>query len=273
MKVWAAGLTYKSHIKQSGESIPKKPVFFEKNTLPQSNDLVILPTHAEVLKVLGSIDPYLPQHMTEKFGTTFPLLLDYEVEVALLFREDVTRDQIESQKMLSNIGWVVANDYTLRTVQILGEGQDNKMQYWSAAKSFPTFLHVHPEPKESTLFLHKWPSIVLYCDIGGQTRQEMLMTDMVFSPRQLLLAFMDHLGTDVIKKDTMLLTGTPAGCALRVSSFKKFFADLFRVNRFTKLKNVMKENQHLYLKKGSNLLIGVHGIASRHCKVISIDEI
>jgi 2-keto-4-pentenoate hydratase/2-oxohepta-3-ene-1,7-dioic acid hydratase in catechol pathway len=248
--IYAAGMTYYSHVKQSGEDVPKIPVFFKKDTNLNVSSSVKIPTNEEIVRVLYHLDFDLPKQV----GNPIPLLIDYEIEIALMFNERLMKWEAENWKEYRNISMFVANDLTLRSVQVLGERQKNKLDYWSKSKSFRNFLPISRESIRLDLCATEWPSIYLRTKVNGNYRQHCFVPDdMIFSPRELILAFMEHYGLDVIPEGTFLLTGTPAGCAFRTTKFKKFIAKIIGMSRLTKLKRVAEENQELYLKAGQTV--------------------
>jgi 2-keto-4-pentenoate hydratase/2-oxohepta-3-ene-1,7-dioic acid hydratase in catechol pathway len=136
-------------------------------------------------------------------------LLDYEVELGLVVRDDITGPTQVSPANLHQFiaGVVIVNDYSARDVQI------PQMQFYKG-KSYRTFGPVGPR---LTLLEEKdfarLGELRLRLAVNGAPRQDALASDMVFSPPETLTE-LSHM-QDLSAGD-LIATGTPAGCALRV---------------------------------------------------------
>ncbi|MBI3723646.1 fumarylacetoacetate hydrolase family protein [bacterium] len=212
-RVVALGLTWRDHARETGERIsPEGPARFERDPASLSQDgRVLLPTRARVCRTLDALEPGLGGELARR-DPDFPILLDYEVELAFVALEG------------GRIGWFLANDVTVRTVQVLGEGSPNRMAFWSASKSFPSTLVVG-----LTMAISDGPpDLELVLRVGGQERQRARSTEMLYTAAE-LRGFAGPLAPgDVV------LTGTPAGVALSVPRWKRALADLL-LSRWGKL--------------------------------------
>lgn len=129
---FALGLTYRDHVRETGSRL--EPVVFRKDVAAwQSGGGVLLtPSERELRNALRTLDQELAFEL-ESFGF-LPPMLDYEVELGLYFaRGFVSPEESEVP------GLVLVSDFTCRSVQILGEGGAQPLEYWSASKSFPDF--------------------------------------------------------------------------------------------------------------------------------------
>ena len=138
-------------------------------------------------------------------------LLDYEIELALVFRRPissavtVTRDTLPEYVFAITI----ANDLSARDVQL------PQTQFFKG-KSYRGFCPIGPWL--TVLERDEFPRIgdlALELDVNGAARQRDTTANLVFKPAETiseLSTFADVLPGDV------LLTGTPSGCALRVPS-------------------------------------------------------
>ncbi|WP_446210277.1 fumarylacetoacetate hydrolase family protein [Micromonospora sp. IBSANI012] len=154
-------------------------------------------------KTSGSIsgpfaDVVRPGHVT---------LLDYEVEIGLVFgREMPVGTTITADNVAEYIaGLVVTNDVSARDVQL------PKTQFYEA-KSYPTFTPVGPalvllDADE----LKRFTDLRLKLWVNGELRQDMLATDMIYTPVQALQTLTRFQRID---PGDLLLTGTPVGTAL-----------------------------------------------------------
>ncbi|WP_346533275.1 fumarylacetoacetate hydrolase family protein [Micromonospora sp. DPT] len=134
-------------------------------------------------------------------------LLDYEVEIALVFgREMPVGTTITADNLAEYVaGLVVTNDVSARDVQL------PKTQFYEA-KSYPTFTPVGPalvllDADE----LKRFTDLRLTLWVNGELRQNMLAADMIYTPVQALQALTRFQRID---PGDLLLTGTPVGTAL-----------------------------------------------------------
>lgn len=138
-------------------------------------------------------------------------LLDYEVELGLVLKRDVTGPvQVSDANLAEYVaGIVIVNDYSARDVQI------PETQFYKG-KSFRTFGPVGPylcllEPGE----LHLLRELTLRLTVNGEVRQEDSTRNMVHGPAETLTELS---GVHDLFAGDLLATGTPAGCALAVPS-------------------------------------------------------
>jgi 2-keto-4-pentenoate hydratase/2-oxohepta-3-ene-1,7-dioic acid hydratase in catechol pathway len=134
-------------------------------------------------------------------------LLDYEVEIGLVFgREMPVGTTITADNLAEYVaGLVVTNDVSARDVQL------PKTQFYEA-KSYPTFTPVGPalvllDADE----LKRFTDLRLKLWVNGELRQNMLATDMIYTPVQALQTLTRFQRID---PGDLLLTGTPVGTAL-----------------------------------------------------------
>lgn len=170
--------------------------------------------------------------------------LDYEIELGLVIKKDVTSKVSVSQENLADYiaGVVIVNDYSARDIQI-PEGQFYK------GKSFRTFAPVGPilcllEPAE----MHYLKELQLTLTVNGEVRQHDTTANLVNGPAETLTELS---GVHDLSTGDLIATGTPSGCALSVPSpFKqRLFALLPEA---TKWKTFLKvqERRAQYLKVG-----------------------
>jgi 2-keto-4-pentenoate hydratase/2-oxohepta-3-ene-1,7-dioic acid hydratase in catechol pathway len=170
--------------------------------------------------------------------------LDYEIELGLVIKRDVTHKVSVSKENLADYiaGVVIVNDYSARDIQI-PEGQFYK------GKSFRTFAPVGPilcllEPAE----MHYLKELQLTLTVNGEVRQHDTTANLVNGPSETLTELS---GVHDLSPGDLIATGTPSGCALSVPSpFKqRIFAML---PEKTKWKTFLKvqERRTQYLKLG-----------------------
>lgn len=137
--------------------------------------------------------------------------LDYEVELGLVLRRDITGPVTVTENTLFDFiaAAVIVNDISARDIQI------PEMQFHKG-KSFRTFGPVGPflcvfEREDMTALR----DMELSLSVNGQVRQQDNTRNLVFGPAETLTelsAVHDFSAGD------LLATGTPAGCALAVPS-------------------------------------------------------
>ncbi|HME83686.1 MAG TPA: fumarylacetoacetate hydrolase family protein [Roseiarcus sp.] len=137
--------------------------------------------------------------------------LDYEIELGLVLKRDVTSAQKVTDANLHEFvaGAAIVNDYSARDVQI------PEMQFYKG-KSFRTFGPIGPylcllAPDD----FRRLRDLQLALTVNGKIRQKDSVANLVFGPAETLTELSSvqdlHVGD-------LLSTGTPSGCALRVPS-------------------------------------------------------
>ena len=183
------GANYRQHMIESGVNPDAKTfnMFFEKS------DCAIGPPVGEVVR---------PAHVA---------LLDYEIELALVFKRPITAPVTITSANLPDFvfGLTIANDISARDVQI------PQMQFFKG-KSYRGFCPLGPylavlEPKDFAYL----DNLTLTLAVNGRVRQQDETRNLVYKPAETITELSQF--SDVAPGD-VLLTGTPAGCALRVPS-------------------------------------------------------
>jgi len=181
------GANYRRHMIESGLDPDQKlfNMFFEK-------------ADCSVAAPVGSVTR--PAHVA---------LLDYEIELALVFRKAITGPvTITAENMHEYVfGLTIANDISARDVQI------PQMQFFKG-KSYRGFCPVGPclaalERKDFAYL----DELTLTLAVNGEVRQHDETRNLVYKPAETITELSTF--SDVAPGD-VLLTGTPSGCALRV---------------------------------------------------------
>jgi 2-keto-4-pentenoate hydratase/2-oxohepta-3-ene-1,7-dioic acid hydratase in catechol pathway len=137
--------------------------------------------------------------------------LDYEVELGLVLRRDITAPcQVTDANLHEYVaGAVIVNDYSARDVQL------PEMQFYKG-KSFRTFGPVGPR---LVLFDAEGVSLLrqleLKLTVNGEIRQSDTTAHLVHGPAETLTELS---GVHDFAAGDLLSTGTPSGCALAVPS-------------------------------------------------------
>lgn len=169
-KIFAVGLNYADHAKESGKEIPKEPLMWFK--APSS-----------LLEHEGTIRVAHPQHRT-----------DYEAELCVVVGKR-TRGVSEKDAPSHIFGFTCSQDVSDRDVQF-SESQ------WARAKSFDTYTPVGPfirtdlDPSNLQIQLHQ----------NGQLRQNSRTDQMIFKVPFLLAFLSQHI---TFMPGDIILTGTP----------------------------------------------------------------
>ena len=185
-RVIAQMTNFESHVRDSGMDPKTVPLtFFRKSSASISGpfDDIVKPGHVR--------------------------FLDYEVEIGLVIGRDIPVGTHLSENDLADAiaGLVITNDVSARDIQL------PQTQFYEA-KSYPTFTPVGPElVLVDGDDLKRFGDLRLTLSVNGSQRQNATVEgDMLYRPLQALQSltrFQDLAAGDLI------LTGTPAGTALR----------------------------------------------------------
>ena len=220
--VYALGLTFADHMRETGEAAIA-PVVFRKYCTPQPGQTVVSTPNAAALQAAITASD-------AELAGRFPALaalLDYEVEIGIALLQPVSLPQLQQADCQIDFGLFVANDLTARGVQIAGEAGRDKLALWSAAKSFDGFLPVGAQlwrPFQADLA--SFPDLQLQTWVNGQLRQSAHSSQMLYSPRQLLCAAAAVAPGGLLQQYDLLLCGTPAGIGLSIPAWKRRLASL-----------------------------------------------
>jgi 2-keto-4-pentenoate hydratase/2-oxohepta-3-ene-1,7-dioic acid hydratase in catechol pathway len=186
-RIYCQGANYRQHMIESGMD-PDAKLFNMFFTKPD----------ASIASARESVRP--PVHVK---------LLDYEIELALVFRRSIsspvtlTRDNLKDHVF----ALAVADDLSARDVQL------PQLQFFKG-KSYRGFCPIGPwltvlEPEEFSCI----DELELQLSVNGTVRQRDTTGNLVFKPAETI----SELSTFAnIAPGDVLLTGTPNGCALRV---------------------------------------------------------
>lgn len=186
-KVLCQGANYRQHMVESGLDPDEKAfnMFFTKSSAS---------IHGPVGEILR------PPHVR---------LLDYEIELALVLGATTREARTVRTDELADLvaGVCIANDVSARDVQI------PEMQFHKG-KSYRTFCPLGPvlavlEPDE----MWRLDEMLLTLTVNGERRQHDHTGNLVFRPAETLTELTRFHDLD---PGDVLLTGTPAGCALRL---------------------------------------------------------
>ncbi|KWA30299.1 fumarylacetoacetate hydrolase [Burkholderia multivorans] len=170
--------------------------------------------------------------------------LDYEIELGLVLKRDITRHQPVTDANLHEYvaGIAIVNDYSARDVQI------PQMQFYKG-KSFRTFGPVGPYL--CLLERHDFPklkTLELTLSVNGTVRQQDSTANLVYGPAETLTELS---GVHDLGAGDLLATGTPTGCALSIPSpAKQRVVALFPESVKWKMFMKVQAQRTQYLKAG-----------------------
>lgn len=267
-RIYALGLTYACHLRETGER-PGAPAVFAKQCrpLPQDRTAIAMPAPDALADVLAGLDPALASCLARQ-SAPFPALVDYEVEIGVVLFEDVDARRLGDPAFQPEVGYVVANDLSARGIQIAGEGAADKLRFWSAAKSFPDFLPTggkmwRPAKPDAGML----PALTLQTRVNGELRQSASTGGCLYSVRQMLLYAARQAPDERLCRHDLVLTGTPAGVALRVPQWKRRVATLLpRRMRIRAAINASLGNP-LFLKPGDRLQFSAGWLGGRELAI------
>jgi 2-keto-4-pentenoate hydratase/2-oxohepta-3-ene-1,7-dioic acid hydratase in catechol pathway len=186
-RLYCQGANYRRHMIESGMNPDEKlfNMFFTKAdaSVTSARDGVTRPAHVK--------------------------LLDYEIELALVFRRPISSGVTVKPDTLADYVFAItiANDLSARDVQL------PQTQFFKG-KSYRGFCPIGPWL--TVLERDEFPRIndlALELDVNGAARQRDTTANLVFKPAETI----SELSTFAnIAPGDVLLTGTPSGCALRV---------------------------------------------------------
>lgn len=224
-RIFCQGANYRQHMIESGMNPDAKlfNMFFTKSD-------------AAIASARDAVAP--PQHVK---------LLDYEIELALVFRRHVSSAVTVGRDALADyvFGLAIANDLSARDVQL------PQTQFFKG-KSYRGFCPIGPwltvlEREE----FGGIDDLELQLSVNGTVRQHDSTSSLVFKPAETI----SELSTFAnIAPGDVLLTGTPSGCALRVPSPPlRRLLQLLPERRFWNLFLKSQSRRPHYLKAGDRI--------------------
>jgi 2-keto-4-pentenoate hydratase/2-oxohepta-3-ene-1,7-dioic acid hydratase in catechol pathway len=174
-------------------------------------------------------------------------LLDYEIELALVFRRPISAAVTVRRETLRDyvFGGTIANDLSARDVQ-LPQTQFFKGKSYRGFCPIGPWLTV-PEPDEFS----RLDDLELELSVNGDVRQRDSTKNLVFKPAETI----SELSTFAnVAPGDVLLTGTPSGCALRVPPPPiRRIVQLLPERSFWKLFLKSQSRRPQYLKPGDRI--------------------
>lgn len=187
--IYCQGTNYSAHRVEAGFSQQKPPynLLFTKapSTLTSATANIVCPAHVR--------------------------LLDYEIELGIIMKQDVTEAVVVKEHNLKDYiaGFVITNDVSARDVQIVE-------QQWFKGKSYrgfcPTGPYIYLLEDGEIDYLER---LELHLSVNGETRQQVKTDQLLFKPTETLTEMSSIFD---LKTGDLVLTGTPAGVGLRLNA-------------------------------------------------------
>ena len=234
-RVFCQGANYRQHMIESGLNPDAKTfnMFFTKSdaSISAANGIVRRPAHVS--------------------------LLDYEIELALVFRRSIQGPVTITRGTLKDFVFAVtiANDISARDVQI------PQTQFFKG-KSYRGFCPIGPwltvlEPQEFTLL----DNLDLRLSVNGALRQSDTTANLVFKPAETITELSTFAN---IAPGDVLLTGTPSGCALQVPPpTVRRILQLLPERKFWELFVSSQRRRPEYLKPGDRMTATIRSADGR----------
>jgi acylpyruvate hydrolase len=175
-KIICIGLNYRDHAEETGQEIPKAPMWFAKfaNSLIGSGEEIVLPA-------------------------AHPSRVDYEAELALVVGR-TARNVSESDALSHLAGAMPFNDVSARDLQM-------QNPLWTSGKAIDTFAPCGPALVTLDQ-IDDLQALTLRTRIDGEKVQEGTSANLIFGPAE-LVAWLSR--TMTLLPGDIIATGTPAG--------------------------------------------------------------
>lgn len=175
-KILCLGLNYRRYITQTGGTIPKRPVLFNKynNSLNHHWGTIKLPTDVK------------------KF--------DHEVELVIVMGKEA-KNVKEADALSCVAGYCTGNDFSARDLQLEADGGQ-----WMIGKTLDQFAPLGPYLVTADQV--NPDNLMLECRVNGETRQSSNTRDFIFNSRQIISYISRYI---TLKPGDIIFTGTPEG--------------------------------------------------------------
>ncbi len=265
--IYGIGLAYAKHINETASDFNPEaapPVFRKLNSsLVKGDSIVTIPPHSELLRSLKRLEPNIDTTLHDK-EIRLSALLDHEAELAFVLLEDIQAEDMEKSDFAPKIGFLTANDLSVRSIAILGEGQENRYDYWGVSKSFPGFTPVSKQIWVPYTHLpNAIPCVVLKTHVDGELRQNQNTRNLIYTPRDMLRFIQRKYPLIPLRKGDIVLTGTPGGVIFNVPRWKARLANLLGFDRFQKLTiSQKKSSAEKFLKAGNEVCVSAEWLGN-----------
>lgn len=264
--IYGVGLSYAKHINETASEFDPSmdPPIFRKALESRTGhgSIVNIPSNQQIFNALEQLEPGISNKLNE-FGN-IPALLDYETELGLVLLEDIDFTRLDDKEYIPKVGFFMANDLGARSLAVLGEGQENRYDYWGISKSFAGFTPISDQMWIPNQFIaNGLPCITIETLVNDELRQYQSTSDLIYTPLQMLQFIHRKYPNDSLKKGNLILTGTPGGVAMSTPRWLVRLAHLIGMDRFGLLKAASKkQNDPKFLKDGDRVIVRGEGLGS-----------
>jgi 2-keto-4-pentenoate hydratase/2-oxohepta-3-ene-1,7-dioic acid hydratase in catechol pathway len=270
--IYGMGLTYQKHMAEtSAEYDPNVlPPIFKKelHSVAGNNAKIKLPTKAEMINATEKLDKEVADKLRKDFDNLSPML-DYEVELGFVLLESISKEDLNNDNFVPQLGYFIANDVSERGLSLLGEGSPLRYDFWGLSKSFPNFL-----PMSDKIWIPNQPSsnsipcIKIETYVNGVVRQSETTDNMIFTPLEMLRLIARKYPNVTFQKGDMVLTGTPGGVAIATPRALVRMSNLLGFDRYKKLSLKLNGDLSPFLKKGDKVEVRGQGFESIQSEII-----
>jgi len=264
--IYGVGLSFAKHINETASEFDPSadPPIFRKalHSLTRHDADVAIPSVSDIQQAVEQLEPGITKQLQDY--KDMPVLLDYETELGFVLLEDVSSEDLKEPDFAPPIGFFVGNDLSARCLAVLGEGRTNRYEYWGVSKSFPGFLPVSEqiwvpqEYREDAI-----PCVRLKTLVNDEVRQSQMTSDMIYTPLQMLQAIHRKYPDTALKKNDLILMGTPGGVALSTPRWLMRLAGIVGLDRFSKLDAAIgKADNGRFLKSGDHVRVSGEWLGS-----------
>lgn len=272
--IFGIGLSYAGHINETASDFDPQgdpPVFIKANNSTTINgSQVIIPSRQTMLDAMKQLEPSIGEIINQKVKS-LPALLDYEVELGFVLLEDISAKSLNDADYIPKIGFFIGNDLSARSLAVLGEGQDNRYDYWGVSKSFLGFTPISEKIWIPNKFkANSIPCIMIETFVNGELRQHQMTSDLIYTPLQMLQAIHRKYPNKPLQKGDMVLTGTPGGVIMATPRWLVRLAGMIGMDRFEKLTKVTSDEKGVakFLKGGDKVLVKGEGLGSVEVEIV-----
>lgn len=266
--IFGIGLAYAGHINETASDFDPQgdpPVFIKaNNSITTNGSQVKIPAQQTMLEAVEHLEPGLSHKLNQKFPS-LPPLLDYEVELGFVLLEDIPVENLRNAAYIPKIGFFIGNDLSARSLAVLGEGQDQRYDYWGVSKSFLGFTPISEKVWVPNEFkANSIPCITIETLVNGEVRQHQMTSDLIYTPLQMLQAIHRKYPNKPLQKGDMVLTGTPGGVIMSTPRWLVRLAGIAGFDRFKKLATITADEKKIakFLKAGDKVLVQGKGLGN-----------
>lgn len=262
-RIYGMGLTYGKHLAETAseynpDALP--PIFKKELTsVTYNNATVRMPDMNEMVLGVQRLETEVATNLRMDYPELNPML-DYEVELGFVLLEDVETTDLAKEDFVPPLGFFIANDLSARSVALLGEGTNQRYEYWGVSKSFDGFM-----PMSNQIWIPNAPTsacipcVKIETVVNGEVRQSQMTSDMIYTPLEMLRFIHQKYPNTPLQKGDLVLTGTPGGVAIATPRHLVRLSQLIGMDRYQKLSLKLDGDLTPFLKAGDKVEVKGEG--------------